>query len=175
MKPFRKSHLIDQNSKIANVRKYNKSAVGTKQRWALPTATDTDVRSDNLLSTVAVFLLPSESNNPFPPTVFVNLSSPILYYGSELGLKIPNTNDPPVNIYPMNKVPNRGQFNDDITLTCHLPMPWDSYGKTFSAGALANDTRFIDYLKKYGITETVAVGLSMYTYILMYILIQVVS
>ncbi|KAF7258914.1 hypothetical protein EG68_03581 [Paragonimus skrjabini miyazakii] len=140
-----KSQSIDRNSKIANVHKYNKSAVRMKQRWALPTATDTNVRSDNLLSTVAVFLLPS---------------SPILYYGSELGLKIPNTNDPPGNIYPMNKVPNRGQFNDDITLTCHLPMPWDSYGKKFSAGAPENDTRFINYLKKYGITETVAASMA---------------
>ncbi|KAA3681419.1 solute carrier family 3 (neutral and basic amino acid transporter), member 1 [Paragonimus westermani] len=142
-----KSQSIDQNSKIANVHKYNKSAVNMKQRWALPTATDTDIRNGNLLSTAAVFLLPS---------------SPILYYGSELGFRITNTNDPPSNIYPMNKVPNLGQSNDDITLTCHLPMPWDSYGKMFSPGSPESDKRFIDYLKKYEITETVAVGLPMY-------------
>ncbi|KAF8564349.1 hypothetical protein P879_11817 [Paragonimus westermani] len=140
-----KSQSIDQNSKIGNVHKYNKSSVNMKHRWALPTATDTDVRNDNVVSTASVFLLPS---------------SPVLYYGSELGLKILNINNPPSKIYPMNKVPNLEQLNDDITLTCHLPMPWDSYGKMFSPGAPESEKRFIDYLKKYEITETVAAAMA---------------
>nr|CAH8838879.1 unnamed protein product [Trichobilharzia regenti] len=105
-------------------------------RSGLSTANPSEPLSWNLLDLAATFLLPG---------------SPVVYYGTELGIANSHLRYRPDSFYPKDRQlylsPN------DVSLLAHLPMPWNSNGKMFSEAI--NDTSFADHLRNYQITNTV--------------------
>ncbi|KER23512.1 hypothetical protein T265_08598 [Opisthorchis viverrini] len=122
-----------------SVSAYNGSAGTDKESLALFTASDVYRRHSALLPTVASILFPG---------------TPVIYYGSELGVEWYKSNDPPKNLYPAGKLPT--VYDDGISnvLSCHLPMPWDRAGKDFSANSNVSQY-FGPYLDQFQISDTV--------------------
>lgn len=85
----------------------------------------------------------------------VFLGTCLLYYGSELNEETRNINFT-AEFYPFDeKSVFTGSKETDVLLS-QLAMPWDQSGVGFSA-MLSNVTSFTDYLKAFGINETVEV------------------
>lgn len=90
------------------------------------------------------------------------IGSPIIYYGSELATYFTPTTEPPKDLFPLGKVPFPNLSARDSALTCHLPMPWGRSGLEFSQGIRNNS--FERYLRLFGVTETVEVGLNQFSF-----------
>uniref|UniRef100_A0A0X3NXI0 Glycosyl hydrolase family 13 catalytic domain-containing protein n=1 Tax=Schistocephalus solidus TaxID=70667 RepID=A0A0X3NXI0_SCHSO len=133
-----KSLPADLSLRDKSIRSYINMMNSTKVTVGLAAASPSVTPSFDLLSTVATFLLPG---------------TPIVYYGSELGISPSNSALPPDVFYPFGISPQPND-NTDSTIGSSLPMPWDSSGKGFSANSSAS-TYFKQYLSDSDVTETV--------------------
>ncbi|VDN08717.1 unnamed protein product [Dibothriocephalus latus] len=104
----------------------------------LATASPSNNPYSDLISTVSTFLLPG---------------TPIIYYGSELGINPSNSVLPPNVFYPFGQSPQPNS-REDSTIGSSLPMPWDFTGKKFSVNSSVS-MYFEKYLSESHITETV--------------------
>ncbi|KAH8861694.1 Neutral and basic amino acid transport protein rBAT [Schistosoma japonicum] len=83
----------------------------------------------------------------------LNPGTCLLYYGSELNEGTENVNFTG-DFYPFDeKTIFTGSKETDVLLS-QLAMPWDQAGVGFSP-ALTNSTSFTEYLKRFGLRETV--------------------
>ncbi|KAG5448133.1 Neutral and basic amino acid transport protein rBAT [Clonorchis sinensis] len=122
-----------------SVQAYSDSAGTAKESLALFTASDVYRRHSALLPTVASIIFPG---------------TPVIYYGSELGVEWYRSNDPPKNLYPAGKLPTMYDDARSNVLSCHLPMPWDRAGTDFSANSNVSQY-FGPYLDQFKISDTV--------------------
>ncbi|TGZ74099.1 hypothetical protein CRM22_001129 [Opisthorchis felineus] len=125
------------------IRSYHPVTSNAKTALALTTATPSDHRHGDIVALASIFLLPG---------------TPLVYYGSELAIQLTPSLSSPKDIYPFGKVPFPNLSKRDSELVCQLPMPWDRSGAGFSS-SLSNNT-FANYLKQFGIVETVDSALS---------------
>ncbi|KER30828.1 hypothetical protein T265_02864 [Opisthorchis viverrini] len=125
------------------IRSYHPVTSNAKAALALTTATPSDHRHGDIAALASIFLLPG---------------TPLVYYGSELAIQLIPSLSSPEDIYPFGKVPFPNLSKRDSELVCQLPMPWDRSGAGFSS-SLSNNT-FANYLKQFGIVETVDSALS---------------
>nr|VZI31564.1 unnamed protein product [Spirometra erinaceieuropaei] len=132
--------LLTQNSPLTDtsIGSYIKMMNSTNVTVALATASPSITPSFDLMSTVATFLLPG---------------TPIIYYGSELGITPSNSALPPDVFYPFG-IPPQPNNGTDSTIGSSLPMPWDSSGKGFSANSSVS-MYFEQYLSDSHVAETV--------------------
>ncbi|CAH8838671.1 unnamed protein product [Trichobilharzia szidati] len=120
-----------------NVENYLSYTNDDMTKSGLSTANPSEpLSSANMLDFAATFLLQG---------------SPVVYYGTELGVNTFQKRYRPDLFYPKDR--QLYLSPDDVSLLSHLPMPWDYNGKIFSEAI--NDTSFADHLKNYGITNTV--------------------
>ncbi|BHF59804.1 maltose alpha-glucosidase activity [Sparganum proliferum] len=117
---------------------YIKMMNSTNVTVGLATASPSITPSFDLMSTVATFLLPG---------------TPIIYYGSELGITPSNSALPPDVFYPFG-IPPQPNNGTDSTIGSSLPMPWDSSGKGFSDNSSVSKY-FEQYLSDSHVAETV--------------------
>ncbi|CAH8286499.1 unnamed protein product [Schistosoma turkestanicum] len=131
---FTKTHL----------EKFASHSDSDKEKFGLTRGTTESPTHSYIISLASTLLLPG---------------TPIIYYGTEIGINSLTYAGTPEKIYPKGK-----HYNSENELSrSHLPMPWDSTGRRFSA--TISDTSFTDYLNGY--TQLSLVEISVYTYMIL--------
>nr|ABQ02404.1 permease 1 heavy chain [Schistosoma japonicum] len=133
-----KAPPIDPEEIKNNIFTYDMLSVSDRNSMALTTVSTSDSRQSDLVALAATVLLPGTC---------------LLYYGSELNEGTENVNFTG-DFYPFDeKTIFTGSKETDVLLS-QLAMPWDQAGVGFSP-ALTNSTSFTEYLKRFGLRETV--------------------